>query len=568
MQFTYDKSGFYLDGKPFRFISGTIHYFRVPKEFYRDRLTKLKECGFNAVETYVAWNMIEREEGVFDYGESYDLGMFLDIAKELGLYAIVRPGPYICAEWDFGGLPAWLLAKDLTVRTHDTLYLSYVKRYFTSLFDILRPRLLSNGGNILMMQVENEYGSYGSDKEYLMAVRDMYKELDMDVLLFTSDGPNLDMLKNGTVDGCLATVNFGSGPKAAFETLNTVLPDCPPMCMEYWCGWFDHWTEQHHVRSAEDTAACFDEMLSLGASVNFYVFCGGTNFGFMNGANHFGVIQPTVTSYDYDALLDESGRRTAKYYAVRDVIKKHLGDFETKDLPELPAKAYGRVELTESCDAFDMLGSAVVTDKLLTAEEAGYYYGYTLYSFEADKGTLEIKGVHDVAYVYANENLVATLYRDQETPIQLKEFSVVDVLVDNLGRVNYGPELPDRKGIVGSVTVNGKEVTSFSIFGFGDDMCRRADYEDGIIDAAPVMLRGRFNVDKVCDTFLYLPTFTRGVAFVNGFNLGRYRKEGPQVSLYVPSNILQKGENIIEIFETEGFDEPYVVFDNKMNLGE
>lgn len=566
MNLTYDKHGFYLDGKPFRIISGAIHYFRVPKDYYYDRLLKLKQCGFNTVETYVAWNMIERDEGVFDYGTKYDLCTFLDIAKELGLYAIVRPGPYICAEWEFGGLPAWLLSKDLIIRTHDPEYLYYVKRYFNNLFDYLRPRLLSNGGNIIMMQVENEFGSYGDDKEYMRAVYAMYSELNMPVTLFTSDGPSEEMLEHGAIDGVLTTVNFGSRPKEAFEILRKVRPDDPLLCMEFWCGWFDHWGETHHTRLAEDVAVCFDEMLSLGASVNFYVFCGGTNFGFMNGSNYSDKLEPAISSYDYDALLDESGKRTPKYYAVRDVIKKHFGDFDTKDIPETPTIAYGDVELTKSCSAFDMLGSAVVTEKLLTAEEAGYYYGYTLYSFEADKGTLEIKGVCDVAYVYANKRLVATLYRDKEEPIKLSEFCIVDVLVDNLGRVNYGARLPDRKGIIGSVTLNGKSITNFRIFGFGDDIPQRAEYKNDVLVTAPAMLKGCFCVDEAADTFLYLPTFTRGVAFINGFCLGRYRKEGPQASLYVPSSLLINGENTVEVFETEGFKEPVVTFKNNLDL--
>lgn len=564
---TYDKNGFYIDQKPLHIISGTIHYFRVHKDAYRDRLTKLKQCGFNTVETYVAWNIIERREGVFDYDGIFDLALFLDTAKELGLYAIVRPGPYICAEWDLGGLPAWLLTKELVLRHYDEQYLYYVRRYFTSLFEILRPRLLENGGNIIMMQVENEYGSYSDDKPYLCALRDMYKELNMPVTLFTSDGPSEEYLSRGMIDGVLATVNFGSRPKESFEMFRRLRPDDPLMCTEFWCGWFDHWGEHHHTRPADDAAKCFDEMLSMGAAVNFYVFCGGTNFAFMNGANFDGNIQPTVTSYDYDALLDESGRRTAKYYAVRDVIKKHFGVPDGKDLPEMPAKAYGEVELTRSCDAFDMLGSAYVSADIPTAEAAECDYGYMLYSCEAEKGTLTVGGVRDIAYVYANERFLGKVIRSETKDFKLSEFAVIDIFVDNTGRVNYGSELPDRKGIIEPIKSNGKAIKNYSVFRFGDDMIQNADYEDGVLEACPVMLWGEFSVARPADTYLYLPSFTRGAAFINGFCIGRYDKAGPQRSLFVPRQLLAEGENTIEIFELEDYSEPVAVFDDKPELG-
>lgn len=570
---TYDKNGFYIDDTQFRILSGAVHYFRVPKQYYYDRLSKLKECGLNTVETYVAWNMIERREGQFDFDGIFDLEHFLNIAQDLGLYVIVRPGPYICAEWDLGGLPAWLLSKPFEVRTHDKDYLAYVHRYFEKLFSILRPRLLENGGNIIMMQVENEYGSYGEDAEYLQAIKDMYSELDMSVTLFTADGPADWMLKNGTLDGVLATVNFGSRPKESFELFRNIRPNDPLMCMEYWCGWFDHWSEHHHTRSAADAAKCLDEILSLGASVNLYMFSGGTNFGFMNGANYGDNIEPTVTSYDYDAPLNERGERTAKFYAFKNVLEKHFGKTDFEPTNDIPAASYGDIELTESCGMYDMLGPAVSSREIISAEQAGYYHGYLLYSTEADKGTLCISDVHDNAYVYINEEYKGMIARGETKQFPLKELSIIDILVDNLGRVNYHNKtmgenrLIDKKGIA-TVQLDGQPVTGWSIFGLGDDMPQHADYEEGIITGIPAIMRGILNMDKKpCDTFLRLDGFKRGVAFINGFNIGRYRYEGPQRTLYIPSVLLNRGENTVEIFETEGFDDPTVTFTDKIDLG-
>ncbi len=571
---TYDKNGFYIDGRPFRILSGAIHYFRIPKQYYYDRLSKLKECGFNTVETYVAWNMIERTEGDFDFGGIFDLTHFLNVASDLGLYVILRAGPYICAEWDFGGLPAWLLTKPFEVRTHDKDYLAYVKRYFTHLFDILRPRLLENGGNIIMMQVENEYGSYGEDRQYLQAIKDMYAELDMPVTLFTADGPSDWMLDHGTLDGVLATVNFGSRPKESFELLRSIRPNDPLMCMEYWCGWFDHWGEQHHTRSASDAAACLDEILSLGASVNVYMFCGGTNFGFMNGANYGENIEPTVTSYDYDSPLNEHGRRTAKFFAFKTVLEKHFGKKDVLSVEDPAVAAYGDVQLYESCSMYDMLGAAVYSENPITAEQACCNYGYVLYSSEAPCGSLCISGVCDNAYVYINEEYRGMLRRGEKMLLTLKELSIIDILADNLGRVNYHNKtsgenrLIDRKGMTHDITLDGKPVTGWSIFGLGDDMTRRADYEDGIITGVPSFMRGRFDIDKKPrDTFLRLDGFGRGVVFINGFCLGRYRREGPQKTLYVPSVLLNMGENTVEVFETESFKKPTVTFTDKIDLG-
>lgn len=311
---TIESNGFCLDGKPFRLIAGAIHYFRVPRAYWEDRLRKLRACGFNAVETYVAWNVHQPREDVFDFSGMLDVEAFLETALRLGLYAIVRPSPYICAEWEFGGLPWWLLGKPgIRLRCMNDAYMDAVSRYYDELMPRLARLQSTQGGPILAMQVENEYGSYGDDKVYLQALADGMRARGIDVPLFTSDGPTDFMLTGGTLPGLLKTGNFGSQPGGQFAKLREHQPDGPLMCAEFWNGWFDHWTEQHHTRDPQDAANCLAEILETGASVSAYMFHGGTNFGFMNGANGLDEYQPTVSSYDDDAPVNECGDLTDKY---------------------------------------------------------------------------------------------------------------------------------------------------------------------------------------------------------------------------------------------------------------
>ena len=285
-EFKISGRNFAYDGKPVRILSGAIHYFRVVPEYWRDRLLKLKACGLNTVETYVAWNMHEPEPGQFCFEGMADIARFVEIAGELGLFVIVRPGPYICAEWEFGGLPAWLLAdSDIRLRCYDRSWLEKVDRFYDELMPRLKPLLCTNGGPVVAMQVENEYGSYGNDKKYLNYLKEGLIRRGIDVLLFTSDGPSDEMLRGGTLPDVYKTVNFGSRPEEGFQKLQEYQPDQPLMCTEFWNGWFDHWGEPHHTRDGKDAADVLDQMLKAGASVNFYMFHGGTNFGFRNGAN-------------------------------------------------------------------------------------------------------------------------------------------------------------------------------------------------------------------------------------------------------------------------------------------
>ncbi len=574
---------FYLDGEKTVLISGAIHYFRVVPEYWEDRLKKLRACGFNTVETYTCWNLHERREGEFDFSGRLDIARFLDTAAALGLNVILRPGPYICSEWDMGGLPSWLLTyPNMRLRCNDPVYLEKVRRYLAELFRLVRPRLSTNGGNVIAVQIENEYGSYGDDKDYLRAIEAIYRENGVDCLLFTSDGPESFMLSGGTLDGVVATANFGSDPAGNFEKFHRFRPDGPSMCTEFWNGWFDHWYEEHHTRPAADTAQVFGEMLDMGASVNFYMFHGGTNFGFTNGANYADQYQPTVTSYDFDCPVSECGDLTPKYFAVKEVIEKRFGKAPDLAVGNLPKAAYGEVTLSEAAPLFanvPRLAAPVRAAAPLTMEELGQDFGFVLYSTELhgpfEELPLVLEGVHDRALIYVNGAYRGVRERDgrhnDEILLGLAagESLRLDILVENMGRVNYGWRLRDQKGITGGVRLGqrhhfGWEMTSLPC----DDLSglQYAPQTAGV--EAPTFLRGSFTVDTPADTFLRLDGFTKGVAFINGFNLGRYwNPAGPQKTLYVPAPLLKAGKNELVVFELEHSESNRVLLTDTPDLG-
>lgn len=574
--FNYKDSKFYLDGEEFTIISGAIHYFRVHPDYWRDRLLKLKACGFNTVETYICWNLHERKEGVFDFSGRLDLVRFIKEATELGLKIILRPGPYICAEFDFGGLPSWLIGyPDMKIRNNNPLFLSKLEKYLVQVFDRIRPYLCTNGGNIIMLQVENEYGSYGDDKDYLNAVADIYRRNGMDVLLFTSDGGNDLMHRSGSIDGVFCSANFGSDPESNFAIIKKYRPNQPLFCSEYWNGWFDHWYDKHHTRSGEDTAKTLDTILSMGASVNFYMLHGGTNFGFTNGANCFENYEPTVTSYDYDAPISECGDLTEKYYQIKKVIEKHTGKQADIHVENTPKAAYGKVVLNEYASLFDVLPEPKRSPSVLTMEETGQDFGYILYSTVLigayENLPLILGDVHDRAHIFLNgecKGIIERSLRNDQVFINLKEGekAKLDILVENMGRVNYGPFMFDRKGILGGVRFGQMYHFGWDIYNLTLDTL--PEKYSASPAKAPLFLKGYFDVREIGDTFLYLDNFTKGVAFVNGFNLGRYyTPAGPQKSLYVPAPLLQKGRNEIVVFETDGYAENIVEFKDKPDLG-
>jgi len=584
--FRIEGGKFLLNGEEFKLYSGAIHYFRTVPEDWEDRLRKLKAAGFNTVETYVCWNLHEPKPGVFDFSGMMDIVRFLQIAQDLGIWAIVRPGPYICSEWDLGGLPPWLLADpSMRLRCAYAPYLERVRIFYEKLLPLLAPMQITQGGNVLMVQVENEYGSYGNDKEYLRYVDQLLKDNGIDVPTFTSDGGWENMLTGGNVPGALATANFGSKAKKNFDVLRKYEPQGPWVCMEFWNGWFDHWGGDHHARDSKEVVQAMNEIFDDGGYINFYMFHGGTNFGYTAGANHYGKYTPTVTSYDDDALLTEWGGYTPKYHAVRKALFARQGIPEAQ-WPELPAEAplqsIGAVKLTEQAMLFDNLDVLSQPQQSVMPESMEYYgqnYGLILYrnQLEAPQDNCEllIDGLADRAGVFVDGGLKGRLDRNDAygTKVQLGKLpkgGQIDVLVEAMGRVNYGPELHDRKG-ARQIRIDNQLLSHFEVFPLPlDDLSglRFASAKDTKKSKNPVFMRGTFNTSSNADCFVHLDGLVKGLVFVNGNNLGRYWKIGPQKSLYLPGAWLKTdAPNEIIVLELEGGSAAQVKITDVHNIG-
>jgi beta-galactosidase len=562
--------GFVFEGKPIQIISGAIHYFRVVPEYWEHRLRQLKACGLNTVETYVPWNGHEPRPGEFVFDGMYDLVRFLEIAASLDLLVLLRPSPYICAEWDLGGLPSWLLADpDMRVRCAYPPFLAAVDRFHDQLLSRVRPLQCTNGGPIVAVQIENEYGSYGNDRDYLAYLEQSLRRCGIDVPLFTSDGPNDSMLQGGTLPHILKTANFGSGPARGFAKLREYQHTGPLMCAEFWNGWFDHWGEKHHTRSAADAAACLDEMLGMGASVNFYMFHGGTNFGYGSGANFSTKYEPTVTSYDYDAPVSESGDLTPKYHAFREVIGKYR-TLPDEPLPVTPPRGrFGTVTMTGQAVLRDSL-TALRAERIVAAapesmEKLGQSAGFTLYrtriSGPREEQTLHLNGVHDRVHIFVDGERRGVWYRNDAPETQPKvtvpaDGITLELLVENMGHVNYGRLLSERKGITEGIRLGQQFLFGWEMFSL--PLADLAGLEWGTVapQTHPAFYRAAVRIDEPADTFVRLSPedgWTKGLCVVNGFNLGRYWSAmEPKHNLYIPAPLLRRGENEIIVFELEG----------------
>ncbi|MCR5671923.1 MAG: beta-galactosidase [Butyrivibrio sp.] len=613
------RDTFYLNGEPFKVISGSFHFFRTVPEYWQDRLEKLKAMGCNTVETYIPWNLIESKKGEFNFEGFCDVERFLKMATELGLYIIVRPSPYICAEWEFGGLPAWLLKdRNMRLRVSYKPFIDAVDEYYSVLMPKLVPYQIGNGGNIILMQVENEYGYYANDHEYMETMRDLMKKHGVTVPLITSDGPYHESYRGGSVKEAHPTGNFGSKTSERFNVLKEYTQGGPLMCAEFWVGWFDHWGNGGHmkgnlVQSCED----LEEMLKQG-NVSIYMFEGGTNFGFMNGSNYYDELTPDVTSYDYDALLTEDGQITEKYRKYREIIGKYAPVPKVKLSSEIKRKAYGELSVCEKTSLFsvvDDISKPVHLTYTTTMEELDQNYGYILYRSrlhsEAGIAKLRLWECADRASVFVDEKPLITLYDlelNKEHDIALDKYlscsmpamqlagkfmaengltpetamgaiseaglstgsfaglnEKFDILVENMGRVNFGPRMEtQRKGIGRCVQINGHMHNGWDIYTLPLDNIEKINYSKEYKEGTPSFYKFRFNADECCDTFLDFTGWGKGVAFINGFNLGRFWEIGPQKRLYIPGPLLRHGENEIVIFETEGkvadsiklFDEP------------
>jgi beta-galactosidase len=561
--FALGDSTFMLDGKPLQIISGEMHYTRVPREAWRQRMRMAKAMGLNTIGTYVFWNMHEPQKGQYDFSGNNDIAAFVKTAQEEGLWVILRPSPYVCAEWEFGGYPYWLEKEEgLIVRSKEPKYLEAYKKYLTQVGKQLSPLLVNHGGNILMVQIENEYGSYGSDKDYLELNRKMFIDAGFDGQLYTCDPEAA--IKDGHLPGLLPAIN-GVDNVAKVKSLigQNYSGKGPYFIAEWYPAWFDWWGTKHHTVPAENYLAPLDAVLGAGLSINMYMFHGGTTRGFMNGANYNDKdpYEPQISSYDYDAPLDEAGNATDKFMKFRAVIAKHLPAGQT--LPEVPAAKPSMdlpaIKLSRSVSLFGILPAPKLNATPLTFEDLNQPYGFVLYRTMLNgsaTGLLKINGLRDYGLVFINGKRVAILDRrlkQDSVTLQLPKGKVVlDILVENLGRINFGPYLlKNKKGITENVVFAGKELKNWSMYELPFDDISKIGLKSSSAGGAeqPALKKGTFNLSTVADTYLDMSKWGKGIVWVNGHNLGRYWYVGPQQTLYLPAEWLKPGANEIEVLE-------------------
>lgn len=576
---------FLLNGEPFVIKAAELHYPRIPKPYWEQRIKMCKAMGMNTICLYIFWNYHEPEEGKFDFSGQKDIAAFCRLAQENGMYIIVRPGPYVCAEWEMGGLPWWLLKKkDIKLREHDSYFMERVQLFMDEIGKQLADLQISRGGNIIMMQVENEYGSYGVNKPYVAAIRDMVRKAGFtDVPLFQCDWNS--NFENNALDDLLWTMNFGTGANVddQFKRLKELRPNTPLMCSEYWSGWFDHWGAKHETRSADDLVNGLKEMLDKNISFSLYMTHGGTSFGHWGGAN-FPNFSPTCTSYDYDAPINESGKPTQKFYAVRDLLARYLPESET--LPEIPDTipviSIPTIAMTEIAPVFDNLPLSKQSDDIRPMEMYDQGWGSILYRITLpetcdESQSLLITEVHDWAQVYLNGKKLATLSRLKGEGIvklpPVKKGDQLDILVEAMGRMNFGKGIYDPKGITEKVELqreNVKEVQrlqNWQVYNLPIDYnyVSNLNYRKGNdAQGMPAYYRATFTIAEVGDTFLSMLNWSKGMVWVNGHALGRYWEIGPQQTLYLPGCWLKEGENEIIVLdmagpvkpETEGLRQP------------
>ncbi|RSM88686.1 beta-galactosidase [Kibdelosporangium aridum] len=568
-EFTIGENDFLLDGRPFQIISGALHYFRVHPDLWADRIEKARQMGLNTIETYVAWNAHSPEPGEFDLSGGLDLDRFLRMIAEAGMYAIVRPGPYICAEWDNGGLPAWLFRDpEVGVRQYEPRYLAAVREYLDQVYRVVVPHQIDRGGPVLLVQVENEYGAFGDDKRYLAELTRYTRDAGITVPLTTVDQPTPEMLAAGSLDGLHRTASFGSRSTERLATLRAHQPTGPLMCSEFWDGWFDHWGAHHHTTPVEESAADLDALLAAGASVNLYMFHGGTNFGLTNGANDKGVYQPLVTSYDYDAPLDEAGNPTRKYHAFREVIARYHKVPDSVPLPPQPAPAL-TAELRDPVrllDAPQRWGTWQSHDHLPTFDELSPIPRLALLRARIDgnrPSVLTFGEIRDRATVFVDGNQIGTLLREHhDRAIALpRSNGELLVLVEDQGRVDYGPRIGEPKGIIGGATLDGTPLSTWDVLPI--DLTAIPDLRPDGTPATlfgPVVMRAVVNVDQPADLFLDTGDWGKGMVWFNGFLLGRYWRRGPQRTMYVPRPLVQPYGNQIVVLELDTMLSPEVSF--------
>ena len=601
--FTVGNKTFLLNGEPFVVKAAEVHYPRIPQAYWDHRIKMCKALGMNTLCIYVFWNIHEQREGVFDFSGNNDVAEFCRLAQKNGMYVIVRPGPYVCAEWEMGGLPWWLLKKkDIRLREQDPYFMERVKIFEQKVGEQLAPLTIQNGGPIIMVQVENEYGSYGEDKNYISAIRDIILETWRQVnrelqdnsssaesnvlnsmnslspcLLFQCDWSS-NFEKNGLED-LVWTMNFGTGANIdhEFARLKELRPDAPLMCSEFWSGWFDKWGANHETRPAKDMVDGMDEMLSKNISFSLYMTHGGTSFGHWAGANSPG-FAPDVTSYDYDAPINEYGGTTDKYFQLRKMMQKY-SKTKLPAIPKMPAPfiEIPEFELNDHADILMGGDSLVMDSPLLTMEEMNQGWGSMVYITKLPEistpSVLTLNEGHDFAQVFINNEYVGKIDRVRnENSLQLppiKKNQELKIYVEAMGRINFGRAIKDYKGITNSVTisteVNGHELIwnlkRWNILTIPDDYATAkkavTTHPDGEYTPSKMgYYRGYFNLKKVGDTFLNMEQWGKGQVYVNGHAIGRFWSIGPQQTLYLPGCWLKKGKNEVIVLDVVGPKKP------------
>lgn len=572
-QFEIKEGSFMYDGKPITIHSGEMHFARVPREYWRHRLQMIKAMGLNTVATYVFWNYHETAPGKWDFTtENRNIREFVKMAKDEGLFVILRPGPYACAEWEFGGYPWWLqLNKDLEIRTYNQPFLDSCKVYLGKLAEQVKDLEVSKGGPIIMVQVENEFGSYVAQrkdipleqhKKYNLAIRNILEESGFTGPFFTSDGSSL--FNGGAIDGILPAAN-GEDDIARLKTaVNEYHHNQGPyMVAEFYPGWLDHWGEAFEKVTTASVIKQTEQYLQNNISFSFYMIHGGTNFGFTSGANYekSHLIQPDITSYDYDAPINEAGWITEKYTAIRDLMKKYTVEPIPDPPKQIPVISLPSISMEKTCSILDWKISLkpVVNDVPLSFEALNQGNGYVLYSrkfVQPVTGTLKIKGIRDYATVYVNGEYIGTLNRQSnlfEMKIDIPFNATLDILVENMGRINYGSEIVhNQKGIISPVFIDSNAITgNWKMYSMPLekvpelDQLRNQNNSKGVASFYTAF----FNLDQTGDTFLDMHNWGKGIVFINGHHLGRYWNKGPQQTLYLPGVWLKKGRNEIFIFE-------------------
>lgn len=559
--FSVGPGAFLLDGRPFQILAGGMHYFRVVPEYWPARLRLIRAMGLNCVDTYVPWNFHEPKRGEYWFDGLRNLEQFLQEAQTAGLYAIVRPGPYICSEWDNGGLPAWLLAEDgIRLRCSDSRFIDPLERWFDELIPRLARHQVIKGGNVIAVQVENDYARYGSDARYMDMLCDGMRRRGLEVPFYLCDAPAEVGVGLDRLTGVVGSVWLESEPEAGLAALKRRRPDDPPFCSELVCGPIQHWGEPLQSREAATCAAMLDRLVGEGASLSLYMAHGGTNFGLWNGANSIdGNYQPAVTSYDYDSPIDERGAPTEKFRLFRDVLAKYADlPPQPVELPAatLPAGSVAMMASVKLLDAECLMDTPLEQPHPATFEQLGQQAGFVLYRTQLDeppgRRRLSLEGLRDRAQVFVDGQEIALLERGGTTGVDLDLAGRerLDLLVESLGRVNFAPDLGEHKGIVGGVRLGPRWIHGWSSIAIQLDWLARLQLgREELAGAGPVFFRGEFRVEERADTFFGLRSWRKGCAWINGFCLGRYWERGPHRSLYVPGPLLRLGANEIVILE-------------------